>query len=122
MDAVAVVAVVAVGTAMNYGLKLFKIDVYSTGPFAHSFALPTALTRSAALISSLARSLTRPRAHEKEIYFYVVHCVDFSHSTLCVVVCVGVWCVCCSGDVCNDNVGSDEEENLLIYDVKSGFS
>ena len=54
-------------------------------PFAHSFtrsALPTLLTRSIALIGLLARLLTRPRAHVKEVYFYIVQCVDFSHSTL----------------------------------------
>ena len=81
----------AEGAAMHFELRLYEIDVYITGPFAYSFAcseLPTSLTRSTVLISLPAHSLSRPRARGKEFYFYVVHFVDFSHSTLCVVVAV----------------------------------
>ena len=59
----------------HYGLKWYEIDAYSTGPFAppltRSLApLTHSLARYATLICLLARSLSRSRAHGKEVYFY----------------------------------------------------
>ena len=78
-------------------MKLHEIDATSTGPFtctAHSFtctthsfacaALLASLTRSAALICSLARSLTHSLAHGKEIYVKKLNAsISFSFNPLC---------------------------------------
>ena len=53
--------------AVHCGLKLHEIDAQSTEPLIPCAALLASLARSAALICSLVRSLTRFRAHGKEV-------------------------------------------------------
>ena len=53
---------------------------------AHSFAcsaLLASLARTAALICSLARSITHSGAHRKEVVFYFAKCVNYSISCHC---------------------------------------
>ena len=74
---------VAAVTMARYGQKVYEIDASITKPFrlsarslaraAHTFAcsaLLASLARSAALIRSLARSLTHSGAHGKEVHVY----------------------------------------------------